>query len=159
MAVEPGGSCVRAIYIARQAGAAMDALPQVRAVASAGLEGDHHFAASGAADERRPDREVTLIEEEALDALRRDYAIELGPGESRRNIVTRGVALNHLVGRRFVVGQATLEGMRLCEPCGHLEKLTRPGVQKGLIHRGGLRARIVADGTIRVGDRVGGLYP
>jgi MOSC domain-containing protein YiiM len=97
---------------------------------------------------------VTLIEVEALEALQRDYGVELQPSESRRNIVTRGVALNHLIGREFSVGDVRLRGLELCEPCGHLEGLTRPGVKQGLIHRGGLRAQILSEGVINVGDRI-----
>ena len=78
----------------------------------------------------------------------------LDPGNSRRNIVTKGVALNHLVGREFRVGEVTLRGIRLCEPCGHLEELTQKGVMQALVHRGGLRAQILIDGTIRVGDTI-----
>jgi MOSC domain-containing protein YiiM len=97
---------------------------------------------------------VTLIEIEAIEALQRDYRIEMDPGDSRRNIVTRGVPLNHLVGREFKIGAVTLRGTRLCEPCSHLEKLSVKGVQRGLIHRGGLRAEILTSGMIRVGDQI-----
>lgn len=100
----------------------------------------------------KPDQQVTLIETEALEDLARDYGIALAPGASRRNLTTRGVALNHLVGRTFRAGAATLRGIELCEPCGHLERLTQAGVKKGLVHRGGLRAEIVGEGVIRVGD-------
>jgi hypothetical protein len=125
----------------------MQSLDSVRAVSGKGLEGDRYFEAQGSffKNERlRPDREVTLIEQEALEALERDYSIELGPEETRRNIVTSGVSLNHLVGREFKVGSARLRGIRLCEPCGHLERLTGRKL-KGLTHRGGLRAQIVED--------------
>ena len=87
-------------------------------------------------------------------ALQRDYQVEIDPGEARRNIVTRGVPLNQLVGREFEVGATRLRGTRLCEPCSHLEGLTRKGVVRGLVHRGGLRADILAEGTIRVGDDI-----
>jgi len=76
------------------------------------------------------------------------------PAASRRNITTRGVPLNHLVGRRFRVGDVVLEGRRLCEPCEHLQSLTKPGVLKALVHRGGLRADIVVGGTIRLSDPI-----
>jgi hypothetical protein len=99
-------------------------------------------------------RQVTLIEMEALEALARDYHISLLPIESRRNIATRGVALNHLVGKRFRVGEAVLLGMELCEPCGYLEQKSGKPVRLGLIHRGGLRAQILESGRIRVGDPV-----
>ncbi len=95
-----------------------------------------------------------MIESEALEALKRDYQIELQAELTRRNLVTRGVALNHLVNREFKIGEVTLRGTRLCEPCSHMEKLTRKGVMRGLIHRGGLRANIIAGGTIHVGDAI-----
>ena len=106
------------------------------------------------ASKRSPDREITLIEAEAIEAVPREYGVELSPAEARRNIVTRGVALNHLVGREFRVGNVVLRGIRLCEPCEHLERLTRPGVLEALVHRGGLRAQIVSGGTIQVGDSI-----
>jgi len=89
-----------------------------------------------------------------IESLKRDYGIEIDPGASRRNIITRGVPLNHLVGRELRVGEVMLRGIRLCEPCSHLERLTRNGVLRGLVHRGGLRAQILTEGTIRVGDPI-----
>jgi MOSC domain-containing protein YiiM len=125
----------------------------VRAVAGKGLEGDRYANGAGTySGQPGTGRQVTLIEAEAIESLAREYDVELDPAESRRNIVTRGLPLNHLVGREFRVGEVTLRGMRLCEPCGHLEKLTRPGVRRGLVHRGGLRADIVDGGVIHVAD-------
>jgi MOSC domain-containing protein YiiM len=98
-----------------------------------------------------------LIESEALEALKRDYGVELEPAQARRNLVTRAVALNHLVGREFTVGEARLRGTRLCDPCAHLESLTTRAVLRGLIHRGGLRADVVSGGMIRVGDSIAAL--
>ncbi|MFN2383573.1 MAG: MOSC domain-containing protein [Gemmatimonadota bacterium] len=144
---------IAAIHIARAAGAPLAPLDHVRAVPARGLEGDRYFAGAGTFSKGgRPDQQVTLIEAEALADLERDYGIGLAPGASRRNLTTRGIPLNHLVGRTFRAGGATLRGIELCEPCGHLERLTQPGVKKGLIHRGGLRAEIVSEGVIRVGD-------
>ncbi len=88
--------------------------------------------------------------------MNRDYRVALDAGDSRRNIATRGVPLNQLVGREFTVGAISLKGIRLCEPCGHLEGLTREGVRAGLVHRGGLRAQILTGGVIRPGDPVQG---
>ena len=121
-----------------------------------GLEGDRYFHDAGtfSKPEPQPDHEVTLIEIESIEALKRDYGIDLAPHESRRNILTRGVPLNHLVGQEFKVGDVALRGLRLCEPCAHLQALTQQGVLKGLIHRGGLRAQILTPGVIRVGDAV-----
>jgi MOSC domain-containing protein YiiM len=97
---------------------------------------------------------VTLIESEALEALKRDYGVDIDRAQARRNIVTRAVALNHLVGREFTVGEARLYGTRLCDPCAHLESLSARGARRGLVHRGGLRAEVVSGGMIRVGDPV-----
>ncbi|MCZ6904572.1 MAG: MOSC domain-containing protein [Acidobacteria bacterium] len=149
---------VVSIHIRPKANALTVAIEQVRAVPGKGLKGDHYFksAESSAGRVRTgPDREITLIEIEALEALKRDYGIELGPGEARRNVLTRGIGLSHLVGLTFQVGEVHLHGIRLCEPCGHLEELTGKEVRPGLVHRGGLRAQILTEGEIRVGDSIG----
>ena len=146
------GSIV-SIHIATGAAAPTTEVAEVRAVSGKGLEGDRYFKRTGTYSKSDgSDAKVTLIEIEALDALKRDYNIELKPGESRRNIVTRGVPLNHLVGREFKIGNITLRGTHLCEPCPHLQKLTQQGVMLGLVHRGGLNAEILTNGVIRVGD-------
>lgn len=145
---------VLAIFINPKPHGALVTVKQVQAVEARGLEGDHHFRHYESTAEEKPDAEVTLIEMEALEALQRDYKVELKPEESRRNLLTRGAALNHLVGKTFAVGEAVLRGIRLCEPCAHLESLTRPGVLKGMIHRCGLRAQVVQSGAIRMGDAI-----
>lgn len=133
----------------------MQALTEVRAVAGRGLEGDRYFREIGTYSRTSgPDRQLTLIEREALEAMERDYGVNLDPGEARRNLVTRGVPLNHLVGRTFRVGEVELRGVRLCEPCRHLARLVQADVVPGMVHRGGLRAEILTTGIIRVGDRV-----
>jgi MOSC domain-containing protein YiiM len=146
---------VEAIFLVPAAGAAPQAVEEAAAVAGRGLEGDRYFAGEGTyyAD-GKDGQDLTLIEAEAIEGLVRERGIELGPGESRRNVVTRGIALNDLVGRRFRVGDVECEGRRLCDPCSHLEKLTEPGVLKGLVDRGGLRADILRGGRIAVGDEV-----
>jgi MOSC domain-containing protein YiiM len=101
-----------------------------------------------------PGQEVTLIEQEALEAAQREYDLPLTHAESRRNLLTSGVPLNHLVGRRFTIGSVVLEGVKLCEPCGYLERFTGKKVIEALRHRGGLRARIVQGGVLRVGDPI-----
>jgi MOSC domain-containing protein YiiM len=117
--------------------------------------GDRHFGRSANdPDAPRPDREITLVEVETIEALARESGARLKPGDVRRNIVTRDVALNHLVDRRFTVGEVALLGLRLCEPCTHLAELTREDVLRGLVHRGGLRAQILTEGVIHVGDDV-----
>jgi MOSC domain-containing protein YiiM len=116
----------------------------VRAVAGCGLEGDRHFRADG----QRPGGALTLIEAEALDD------VGLTGTQSRRQMVVRGIRLNDLVGKRFTVGSVECLGVQLCEPCLHLQKLTRPGIIDELAHRGGLNADILTSGTIAVGDEV-----
>ncbi len=146
---------VEAIHIAKEATRLPAPVAAVRAVRGRGLEGDRYFHGLGTySNHPGSGREVTLIEAEALEALAREAGIALLPGASRRNIVTRGVRLNLLVGQQFRVGEALLQGTRLCEPCRHLEGLTEMGVMVGLVHRGGLRAVIVEEGTIRVGDSI-----
>jgi MOSC domain-containing protein YiiM len=99
-------------------------------------------------------RNLTLVEVEALEGLLEDTGIELSPAEVRRQVLTRGIRLNELVGERFVVGGVECIGEELCEPCNHLQGLTYPGVLRGLVHRGGLRADIVSGGRIAVGDEI-----
>jgi MOSC domain-containing protein YiiM len=128
---------------------------EVRAIPGRGLEGDRYFEGRGSYSARPgPDRELTLIESETLEALERDHGIRLAAGDARRNVVTAGIALNHLVGRTFVVGGVLARGIRLCEPCAHLAELTDRRVLKALVHRGGLRAQILDGGVIRVGDGI-----
>jgi MOSC domain-containing protein YiiM len=126
---------------------------RVRAVEAQGLVGDRKFSPDPRPGDER-DRDLTLIAAEALEALFAETGIELSAAESRRNVLTRGIDLNGLVGRRFRVGDVECEGIELCEPCSHLEGLTKPGVLRGLVHRGGLRAAIRRDGQIAVGDAV-----
>ncbi len=146
---------VVSIHIAATGAAAMKSIKEIRAVEEKGLEGDRYFIGLGTySNDLGSGRDVTLIEIEAMEALKRDYQVTLEPGLARRNIVTRGVYLNHLVDKEFQVGAAVLRGTRLCEPCSHMEKLTVKGALRGLVHRGGLRAEIVKSGTIRVGDRI-----
>jgi MOSC domain-containing protein YiiM len=146
---------VVSIHIAAVGGGPMKSVREVRAIRGKGLEGDRYAAKLGTySNDPGSGRDVTLIEMEALEALQRDYQIALEAGLARRNIVTRGVYLNHLVDKEFSAGAVVLRGTRLCEPCAHMEKLTVKGALRGLIHRGGLRAEIVKGGMIRVGDAV-----
>jgi len=145
---------VESIYIASAAEGRMEARDQVVAIPGAGLEGDRYALKQGTFYKPKPDYELTLIEAEAVEALRRDYQVELAAGDVRRNIVTRGVPLNHLVGREFRIGDVRIRGIRLCEPCDHLQRITGKQVIEGLCHRGGLRAQILTQGTIRIGDCV-----
>lgn len=127
---------------------------QIKAVAGCGIEGDRYFRDVASGKKESPSSQITMIELEAIEALKREYDVDLKHEESRRNLLTKDVPLNHLVGREFQVGETTLRGIRLCEPCEHLEGLTRSGVLKGLVHRGGLRCQIVTGGIIKAGEPV-----
>jgi MOSC domain-containing protein YiiM len=113
-------------------------------VTEEGVRGDRYFG----------ERNLTLIEAEAIESFVSETGIELTPAESRRQVLTRGIRLNDLVGRRFSVGEVECVGEEWCEPCSHLQGLTRPGVLRGMVHRAGLRADIVSGGRISVGDAV-----
>jgi len=150
-----GAGTIEGIFIAGEEGGPVRSVDDVRAVAGRGLEGDRYFAATAGPWVREGEgRDVTLIEAEALEGLAADTGIDLAPGASRRQVVTRGLALNDLVGRRFRIGDVEVVGRELADPCRHLEQLTRDGVLKGLVNRGGLRAEILEDGEISVGDAV-----
>jgi MOSC domain-containing protein YiiM len=152
---EPQRGRVEAIHLAQAEGEPMRAIDRIRVVAGVGLEGDRYATGRGHFSETPGSgRALTLIEAEVLDSLRDSLGIVLQPGEPRRNLTTRGIALNALVGRRFRVGNVLCEGMRLCEPCSYLEGLIAKPVLQPLLHRGGLRADVLEDGEIRVGDRV-----
>jgi MOSC domain-containing protein YiiM len=136
---------VEAIHVATKKAAPTEPRERVTVVAGRGVEGDRKFDSS---------HDLTLVEAEALEGLAEDTGIELGPGESRRQVTTRGISLNDLVGKRFRVGDLECVGEELCEPCAHLQSLTEPGVLRGLVHRGGLCAEVVTGGEIAVGDAV-----
>ena len=145
---------VESIHIASAATGPVETRDQVVAIPGVGLEGDRYALKQGTFFKPEPDFELTLIEAEAIEALQRDYQVELAAADTRRNIVTRGVPLNHLVGKEFAIGMVRVRGIRLCEPCDHLQRLTGKQLIKGLRHRGGLRAQILTQGAIRVGDCV-----
>jgi MOSC domain-containing protein YiiM len=152
---------VEAIFLAHPEVGPRTEVQRATAVAGRGLDGDAYAAGPGS---RRPGdtgdgRDITLIEAEALEGLAAEAGIELEPWEGRRNVLTRGIALNDLVGRRFRVGEVECAGRRLCDPCRHLESLTQPGVLRGLARRGGLRADLLTAGAIAVGDEVADLGP
>jgi MOSC domain-containing protein len=148
---------LEAIYIAPRGGAPMQPLTEVQALPGSGLAGDRYQAGIGFYSPRptKPGaREVTLFEAEALDALRTDHGLEVSPGEHRRNLTVRGIRLVDLLGQRFQIGEVVLEGIMDCPPCEHLEQLVGKPVLRPLVSRGGLRARVVQGGTLRVGDAV-----
>jgi MOSC domain-containing protein YiiM len=121
---------------------------QVQVKTGAGIEGD-----------RYGHKDITLFEAEAIEVLRADTGIELQPREIRRNVMTRGIALNDLLGHRIRVGEVEAVVTELCHPCNHLQSLTHPGVLRGLVNRGGLNADVVAGGAIRLGDQIEDLGP
>lgn len=143
-----------AIALADRATGPVHLVEEARAVAGHGLEGDRYAAKAGTFTPRSGGPrgyDLTLIEAEVLDALLLPEGRRLGYAAARRNVITRGIDLNALVGRRFRVGEVECIGQRLCEPCAHLEHLTTKGVLRGLIHRGGLRADVLTDGQISTG--------
>jgi MOSC domain-containing protein YiiM len=142
---------VEAIHLTPEHGELPAPVERVRAHAGRGLEGNRYFYADGAAP---PGRALTLVAAEALEAFGAETAIPLTAAESRRNVLVRGIDVNGLVGKRFRIGVVECEGVELCEPCAHLQGLTRPGVLEGMVHRAGLNADVLTDGDIAVGDAV-----
>ena len=149
---------VEDLFITEWASADMVNQAEVVAVAGRGLMGDRYFYRRGSYSHwPGRGRDVTLIEAEVLASLSATRAISAA--QARRNILTSGVRLNNLVGHYFQLGAVVLYGVRLCEPCAHLDKLTHPGVMAALIGRGGLRADVIEGGVIRVGDVITGISP
>jgi MOSC domain-containing protein YiiM len=126
----------------------------VRAIPGLGLEGDRYFGGNGtfSPNPRKPDFEITLIQQEHVEAFALTSGVAFTARDARRNLVTVGIDLNSLVGREFRVGSVLIRGVRLCEPCNYLAKRTSPEILRGLLHKGGLRAQILSEGDIRVGD-------
>jgi MOSC domain-containing protein YiiM len=135
---------VEAIHIGEEKARELEPVDSVRVVAGRGVEGDRHFKAGGA----KPGQALTLVEAEEVER------VGLPPGGTRRQVTVRGVRLNDLVGKRFRVGDVECYGVELCEPCAHLESMTRPGIIKDLVHAAGINADVLNDGTIAVGDTV-----
>ncbi|GAA0990960.1 MOSC domain-containing protein [Subtercola frigoramans] len=147
---------VAGLYTCAIAGEEMAIRQSLTLIAGQGVEGDRYLLGTGYYS-RRPheDRQITLIEAETLESIKRDQGIDLPPEETRRNVVTRGVPLAHLVGREFRIGNTRLYGGRLNVPCKYLEDLNdRPGVFNALVNRSGLNARILEGGDIHLGDAI-----
>ncbi|MDQ2744968.1 MAG: hypothetical protein M3Z66_22105 [Chloroflexota bacterium] len=149
-AAPPDTGTIEAIWIAPAAGEPAQARIVARALAGLGLEGDRHVAGTGTFPSGLPGSALTLIEAEVCES----FEPPLGADEHRRNLVTRGIALNGLVGQEFMVGSVRCRGMRLCEPCLVIERYASRPVLRALVHRGGLRADILEDGKIELGDKV-----
>jgi MOSC domain len=144
---------VAVIALTERATGDMHTVDHTKALANRGLDGDRYAAKAGTftpATDAARGYDLTLIEAEVLDSFTLPEGRTLGYAEARRNVVTRGINLNALVGRRFRVGNVECLGQRLCEPCSHLERLTTTGALRGLIHRGGLRADVLSDGEVTV---------
>ena len=135
---------VEAIHLGAPETPELWTVESVAAVAGKGLEGDRYFFPAGA----KPGQALTLVEQGVVSE------VGLAPGGMRRQLTVSGSGLNDLVGRRFRVGAVECYGVELCEPCLHLQQLTRPGIIKELVHRAGINADILTDGTISVGDAV-----
>jgi len=133
---------VEGIYISAERGELPEPVESVRALAGRALDRTRYFFETDA----RAGAALTLIAAEAVEAMEREHGISIEPRESRRNVVTRGIDVNELVGKRFRVGDVECRGVQLCEPCTTLEAMTTQGVIKGLAHRGGLNADILSDG-------------
>ncbi len=139
---------VEAIFISAAHGNLPHPVGSVRAIAGKGLEGNRYF------DTGRAEQELTLIEAEALEAALAEDELDVDAAATGRNVLTRGVRLNDLVGKRFRVGELECRGIELCEPCTTMEARTQPGVIKALVHRAGLNAEILVGGELRPGDAV-----
>lgn len=146
---------MRFLHVTPRAFLPMRAMPSLTLVAGKGIEGDRYMIGreEGFYSHKPEDgRQVTLFELETLEALQRDHRIELGPHEHRRNVTVEGVPLNHLVGRRFWLGETLLEATRLSIPCRHIEEITGKAIFDPLINRSGLNCRILQGGVVKLGD-------
>jgi MOSC domain-containing protein YiiM len=147
------------IYVAPSAGAPMEAQTAATVEAHRGIVGDRYAEGAGSwSANTRVARDVTLIEREAVDAVRAGLAaggVDLREADTRRNLVTVGVPVHHLIGREFRIGDVRLRGVKLSEPCLHLERLLGvPGVREAFVHRGGIQAEVLTDGELHIGDLV-----
>jgi MOSC domain-containing protein YiiM len=142
---------VEAIFLSPEHRALPEPVDRVNARAGRGLEGNRYYWADGAAP---PGRAITLIALEAVEAVASEGDVSVDPAATRRNVLTSGIDVNELVGKRFRIGTVECKGVELCEPCSTLESMTQPGVIKAFVHRCGLNADILSDGEISVGDPV-----
>ncbi len=143
------------LYIASSAHGAMQKMDSAELEAGKGIVGDRYYHECGTFSKKLaglPDKEVTLIESEEVDSFNRCHDLNYNYGDFRRNIVTEGIRLNELVGQDFTLGGIRLRGVRLCEPCAHLAGILSPEIMPDLVHKAGLRATIVNDGILALGD-------
>jgi MOSC domain-containing protein YiiM len=151
-------STVESIYLGREAGSPLVAVEAVAAIRGVGLAGDRYAEGRGFWRDGRVTRDLTLVEAEVADELIAQDLIA-DAGDLRRNVVTRGVSLNALLGKTFWLGDVACVGTELCEPCRHLEEVTGAALVRQLVHRGGLRARVLSSGTIALGSVIGFASP
>ena len=155
MSNEARSGRIESIHLAGSEGDPMRAVERIRLIAGIGLEGDRYATGRGHfSGTPGTGRALTLIEAEVIEWLRDSCGIALQPGEARRNVITRGIGLNALIGRRFRIGSVLCEATRLCEPCNYLDAVLCKPLLDPLRHRGGLRADVLEDGEIRIGDAV-----
>jgi len=145
------GGRIENIHIADSTGGPVRAVAAVEALPGIGLAGDRNHRQDG---EDKPGRDLTLIEAENIEYLARDHGIELQPGETRRNVTTRGVRLNELVGKEFWIGEVLARGVKLCEPCEYLQELVGKPILQPLVHCAGIRADVLSGGRIGIGDPI-----
>lgn len=148
---------IKAIYIASGSGVPMQAIEQADLMAGQGIVGDRYYTDSGTFSGKLkdlPDKELTLIESEQIDLFNAARGFKLDYGAFRRNVVTAGVHLEDLIGRKFTIGRTTLQGIRQCEPCAHLAGLLGHAVLSDMVHKAGLRAAILTSGKISPGDAI-----
>jgi MOSC domain-containing protein YiiM len=144
---------VKAIYIAHTKGEPTTSVDQVHVVPGLGIEGDRYYQLLfNPGKSPKPGRELTLIELEAIEYIRSVEGVQITPEQTRRNIITTGIALNDLVGIEFQIGNVQLRGVRLCEPCQYLADRTDKRVLQSMVHRGGLRVEIISEGIIYIND-------
>ncbi len=132
-------------------------MDQVELVAGKGIAGDRYYNETGTFSEKLaglPDKELTLIESEEVESFNKEFDFSFTFGDFRRNIVTKGIRLNELEGKEFMLGKVRLRGIRLCEPCAHLASMLVPEIMPSLVHKTGLRAQIIDDGVVMVGDKI-----
>jgi MOSC domain-containing protein YiiM len=143
------------LYIATERGEPTFAVDQVHAIPGLGIEGDRFFNyAQKPKGDAKSGREITLIELEAIESLQNENEIDITPDQTRRNVITHGISLNNLIGRTFLVGAIKLRGVRLCEPCQYLANRTDSRILPSMNHKGGLRAEILTEGIIHIGDTI-----
>jgi len=142
------------IFVTEQKSMDMTEVDFAEAVAGKGIAGDRYCKSAGTFSKSEKIRDITLIEIETIWALKRDYQIDVEPRKLRRNLLTEGIALNHLVGKTLSIGDVILQGIELCEPCGYLSNMLDLPLKEALKHRGGLRCRIVQGGALALEQTV-----